>query len=374
MLDEVGTGTDPKEGSALAIAMLTQLTEKQALTIATTHHGELKAFAHQQAQVENGSMEFDLETLLPTYRLRIGIPGSSYAIEIARRYGLPESLVQQAKDYVGEDKDRLEDLILNLEDRIQKIEKERGELSLKLSKAEMSQNLYERQLKDLKENKSSLKEKAAAEAEQILKNANAIIERAVQEIRHSDASKTAIKTAKESVKTKRSEVEKMLRKPATAKPPSEKLEKGARVWIDSLNEEGELLEDLAGKRKVRVQVGNVTMTLDTVGIRKSNRTSEKPKSPRPASAPVVDSLSRGAKPELDLRGLDSQDAIEETDRYLDDALESGWEEVRIVHGKGTGVLRKRVNEFLSRDKRVEEKRLGKWGEGDTGVTVVKLRH
>lgn len=134
-----------------------------------------------------------------------------------------------------------------------------------------------------------------------------------------------------------------------------------------------MLDDPQGANRVRVLVGNVKMTLDITGLQKSDKSAPEERVIRTVSGKQADTLRDGVKPELDLRGLDSQEAIEETDRYLDEALDEGWEEVRIVHGKGSGVLRKRINEFLSRDKRVEEKRLGKWGEGDTGVTVVKLR-
>jgi DNA mismatch repair protein MutS2 len=373
LLDEIGTGTDPKEGSALAITILSELTKRNVLTIATTHHGELKAFAHRHSRVENGSMEFNLETLEPAYRLRLGIPGSSYAVEIARRYGLPEPLIQQARKYVGEAKDKLEDLILNLEERIQELEKKNSELSIKNTQAEAMRNLYQRQLDELKKNKADLKQQAAEEAQRILQEANALIERTVQEIRQTQASRAAIKSAKTLIREKKAEVEKALivEEPSPADIPF--LQKGDFVWVEPLGEEGELLEDSEGKNKVRVLVGNVKLTLDVSGLRKLDRRPSGGKVIRTMTGEKIDTLRERTGPELDLRGLDSQEAIEETDRYLDQAIEEGWDEVRIVHGKGTGILRQRINEFLSRDKRVEEKRLGKWGEGDTGVTVVKLR-
>ncbi len=373
LLDEIGTGTDPKEGSALAISVLMELTEKKVLTIATTHHGELKAFAHEFPGVENGSMEFDLETLLPTYRLRTGLPGSSYALEIARRYGLPEHLLARATQLVGEEKDKLEDLILSLEARLQTIEKERGALSIKLSQAEAMRNLYERQLDQLKANKSSLKKTAEAEAQKILQEANALIERTVREIRESAAAKSVIKNARERIREKREILQKGTEKSINGGELPRGLSKGDRVWIESLQETGELLDHPGGKRKVRVSVGNVTLTVDISGIHKTKKKIQPPKTGRSVTADQLDAPGEGVLPELDLRGLDSHDAIDETNRYLDEAIQSDWEEIRIVHGKGTGVLRTAVNNFLARDKRVESKRLGHWGEGDTGVTVVKLR-
>ncbi|NIS38766.1 hypothetical protein GWN91_06440 [Candidatus Saccharibacteria bacterium] len=151
------------------------------------------------------------------------------------------------------------------------------------------------------------------------------------------------------------------------------LKKGDSVHIETLNEDGELLEDVDGKNKVRVRVNEIKMTLDVTGLKKIEQPADHTKVIHKYSGKRVDQLGKGIGSELDLRGLDSEQAIEKTDQYLNSALESDWDEVRIVHGKGTGTLRKRINEFLARDKRVEEKRLGKWGEGDTGVTVVKLR-
>ncbi|OPX31308.1 hypothetical protein B1H10_08960, partial [candidate division KSB1 bacterium 4484_188] len=195
LVDEIGTGTDPREGAALAIAFLTELTERKALSIATTHHGELKAFAYATEGVENASMEFDLETLQPTYRLQVGIPGSSYAFEIARRYGLSETVLKNAESITGPDKGQLENLILNLNDRLQKIESERRELSIKLSQAKGLQNLYQSEMERLKREKATLRQQAAEEARQIVENARAEIEHAVAEIRKSKASKEKIREA-----------------------------------------------------------------------------------------------------------------------------------------------------------------------------------
>ncbi len=373
LIDEIGTGTDPLEGSALAIAILSELTERQSLTIATTHHGQLKAFAHSRAQVENGSMEFDLDTLQPTYKLRTGIPGSSYALEIARRYGLNESLIENAKQNVGREEYQLEQLTLNLEERLQRLQTEHREVNIKLSEAEAMRNLYQRQLEDMKKHKEALQKQSAEDAQKILKDANALIERLVREIRESGASKTAIKTARDALEKQKTEVEEILS--AREQQPAEmpQLKKGDSVHIETLNEDGELLEDVDGKNKVRVRVNEIKMTLDVTGLKKIEQPADHTKVIHKYSGKRVDQLGKGIGSELDLRGLDSEQAIEKTDQYLNSALESDWDEVRIVHGKGTGTLRKRINEFLARDKRVEEKRLGKWGEGDTGVTVVKLR-
>lgn len=376
LLDEIGTGTDPKEGAALAISILSQLTEKKVVTVATTHHGELKAFAHTTQGVENASMEFNLEDLQPSYRLRVGIPGSSYAFEIARRYGLPAKTISLARKFVGKEKDKLETLILNLEKQIQELEKEKQQLSIKLSEGEGLRKLYERQANQLKQEKKSLQQKAAEDAQRILQDANALVEKVVAEIRSEKASRETIKAAHEALQTKKDEIQQILKSAEEPAVESGDLKKGDIVWIKSLREEGELLEDSANKDKLRVLVGNARITLDKTDLQKLDKTEVNETTTsfkRAQGMETIGSFREGLKPELDLRGLDAMEAIEQTDKYLSEVIDAGWEEIRIVHGKGTGVLRKKINEYLSRDKRVLEKRIGKWGEGDTGVTVVKLR-
>lgn len=373
LLDEVGTGTDPREGAALAISILSQLTTKKTLTIATTHHGELKAFAHTTPGVENASMEFNLENLQPNYRLRLGIPGSSYAFEIAKRYGLPEDIIKEARNFIGKEKDKLENLILDLEKHIQQIEEQRRSLTIRLSEAQGFRNLYEGKTEQLKSEKKLLQKKAAEEAQKILQDANALVENVVADIRSNAASREAIKSAHDSLKKQKEEINRILANEQPSGADFEELSKGDIVWIKSLREEGELLEDSNGKDKLRVLVGNLKMTLDRNDFQKSNKSETRQRVSTTVKVEEIDEINAGVGPELDVRGLDSLEAIEKTERYLSEIADSGWDEIRIVHGKGSGVLRKRINEFLSRDKRVLEKRLGKWGEGDTGVTVVKLR-
>jgi DNA mismatch repair protein MutS2 len=373
LLDEIGTSTDPKEGAALAISILRDLTRNKVLTVATTHHGELKAFAHSERQVENASMEFDLETLQPTYHLKLGIPGSSYGFEIARRYGLPEKIIQDAQTIVGVEKDKLEDLIINLATKIQEIERERRELSIKLSETEGLRNLYERQAQHFKQNKKEMIQDAANEAKKIIRESKKLVEHVVEEIRSQQATKDSIKIARTTLEEKANTLEKMLGSEKDDLVNSEILKSGDIVSIQSLQEEGEVIEVSDDQQKVKVLVNNVKMTLGRTGLKKLVKNIIQDKQHRGIKTHFSDSIKMRLKPELDLRGLDSENAIEKTDRYLSEILDSDWDEVRIIHGKGTGVLRKRINEFLSRDSRVLEKRLGVWGEGDTGVTIVKLK-
>ncbi len=373
LVDEIGTGTDPREGSALGIALIRKLTELNSLTVATTHHGELKVFAHQTESVENASMEFDVDSLQPTYRLRIGIPGSSYAFEIAHRYGLSESVLRKAKQILGEDKGNLENMIIKLNERLQEVEKEYRELNIKLSQAQGLKILYEKEMDKFKSEKSKRIREAAAEANLIISEANAKIEKIIAEIRKNQASKSTIRKAHGLVTSMKEQTEKILAQSQPDLNKSDELHSGEVVWIESLNSEGEILSDPDSKEKVWVLVNDVRLRLSVRDLRKIGKKKIENDHVFKQEKGISDNLKEGITPELDLRGMDSYEAAEAMTIYLDQAMEYGWDEVRIIHGKGTGVLRKKINEILSRDARVEEKRLGKWGEGDSGVTVVKLK-
>ncbi len=372
LLDEIGTGTDPREGASLAISILTELTRRKSLTIATTHHGELKAFAYNTGGVENGSMEFNLDTLVPTYRLQVGIPGSSYAFEIARRYGLPAEILNRAIELLGSEKNQLENLIISLNERLQETEKERRDISIKLSESEGFRQLYQKELQKLQNEKTELRRNAAEEAKKIVDEANATIERLVADIRKTQAQRDKIREAKRRIGEMREHMGAIISETEQEKASPEQFQVGDIVWIETLREEGELLSDPEPNGKVWVLVNDIRMNLKTDNMRKLEKQHSASGKVRRQSR-VDDSLEAGVHPELDLRGMDSFQALEATGRYLDRAVEQGWDEIRIIHGKGTGVLRREVNNYLSRDERVAEKRLGKWGEGDTGVTVVTLK-
>lgn len=373
LIDEIGTGTDPREGSSLAIAFLMELNRRKVLTVATTHHGELKAFAFNTPGVENASMEFDLSTLLPTYRLQLGIPGSSYAFEIARRYGLSESVLQEAINILGAEKSQLENLIINLTERLQQTEKERREVNIKLSESEGLKNLYQLELEKLRREKTELRRQAAEEARKIVEQANTAIERLIADIRRTQAQKEKIKEAHLKIAELRQVADNVLKETQMAEAPSDEFHEGDVVWIESLKAEGELVSEPDKQQKVWVLVNDLRMNLPLQGMKKLAKPRAESRRLLARTGSGSEKLEEGVIPELDLRGMDSYQAIEETNRYLDQACQQGWDEIRIIHGKGTGTLRKQVNAFLSKDPRVEQKRLGKWGEGDTGVTVVRLK-
>jgi len=318
-------------------------------------------------------MEFDLNTLLPTFRLQIGIPGSSYAFEIARRYGLSETVLQQATRILGAEKSQLENLIISLNQRLQQTEKERREVSIKLSQSDGLKNLYQAELDKLRREKTELRRQAAEEAKKIVEEANITIERLIADIRRTQAQKEKIKEAHQKVAELRQAAENVLKETRLPETEPDELHQGDVVWIESLRAEGELVTEPDKQQKAWILVNDLRMNLPLQGVKKLTKSQADSRRNLVRADSRTDKLEAGIYPELDLRGMDSYQAIEETNRYLDQAQQQGWEEIRIIHGKGTGILRKEINAFLSRDPRVETKRLGKWGEGDTGVTIVHLK-
>jgi DNA mismatch repair protein MutS2 len=373
LIDEIGTGTDPREGSALAIAYLQKLTDRNALTIATTHHGELKAFAYNTENVENASMEFNLETLLPTYRLQLGIPGSSYAFEIAKRFGLSTKVLEEAIKILGTEKNQLESLIISLNDQLQQAEKERREINIKLTESEGLRKLYQTEVEKIEKEKTELRRNAAQEAKRIVDEANKTIENLIADIRKSAAQKEQIKIAHQTLNQLRENTGQILQETEQPSEIQEDFRLGDIIWIENLREEGEIISEPDEQQKAWVLVRDMRMNLSLKDCKKLHKKESSSFMSRRNSAQLSETLEIGVLPELDVRGMDSYAAIEATNLYIDQALENGWEEIRIIHGKGTGILRKEINKFLQKDNRILNKRLGKWGEGDTGVTVVKLK-
>jgi DNA mismatch repair protein MutS2 len=368
-------GTDPDEGSAMAVAVLEELTRRGAKTIVTTHHGALKEFAFNTPGVENGSMEFEMETLRPTYRFRMGAPGSSYALEIAQRLGLPDQLLVRSRELIGSEKGNLERLILDLERKVQESEKLAQQLDLEKTRLEGLTNLYQERYGAIKKEERALKEKALRESEQILRQANAAVEKAIKEIRERQAEHEAITQAKQLIETEKANVAAAIQNlggehtTIESKAPSH-LQTGDEVFWHTHRATGRVVEDYDGLGKVLIQVNNLKFRVPIDELSERNVT------PRPAKPATPVAVQTAAKsdvlPEINLLGCTLDEAISKTDKFLDDALLAGWNQVRIIHGKGTGVLRKGLAEFLEKHPRVKSKKMGAWNEGDLGVTVVEL--
>ena len=365
LIDEIGSGTDPIEGGSLAAALLEKLTEIGCSTIATTHHSSLKSFAHNKQGMQNASMEYDQAKLSPTYKFRLGVPGSSYAIEMAERMDLPAEMIERAKEYRGSDFQKLDKLIIDLEQKTQAVTEELAVALQQREKLDSLVILYDTKLSSLNSELKQIKGKALDEAQQLLQKANTGIEQAVREIREKGAESQTIRKVKSDITKLKAEVE-VTKASLETKPTIDvAFQKGDSVRLRSNNAQGEVLQRI-DERHYLVIVGDVKLRLDVSELEATKDTA------RGASRSLVTIEASEIKREVDLRGLYGDEAIDRIDKFLDDALLAGLHRVDIIHGKGTGALRKRVGEYLKKHKSVKSFRLGEWNEGGTGVTVVEL--
>lgn len=380
LFDELGAGTDPTEGAALAIAILSHLHTKGIRTMATTHYSELKVYALTTEGVENACCEFDVESLKPTYRLLIGIPGKSNAFAISSKLGLPDYIIEDAKNRLSEHDVSFEDLLGDLENSRRTIEKERDEI----------QN-YKREVERLKTQTRQKQEKLEEQRERILREANEKANAILRDAKEmaDETMKNFRKFGKEGISAAEMEKEReRLRqkiketsakstltpqKPKkTYKPSDFKL--GESVKVLSMNLTGTISSLPDSRGNVTVQMGILRSQVhisDLEIIEEQNPYAPK-NMRRTGSGKIKMSKSLSVSPEINLLGKTVDDAVAELDKYLDDALLSHLNSVRVVHGKGTGALRKGIHEYLRRQKHVKSYHLAEFGEGDAGVTIVNL--
>lgn len=385
LLDELGAGTDPTEGSALAMSILEHLLARSARTVATTHYSELKTFAYSRARVENASVEFDVETLRPTYRLLIGVPGSSNAFEISRRLGLSSVIVDRARQFLTKEQERVEDLIAGIHATRAELERERSEAARLRYEAQQLKADFEKRYAGAQQKATEALEKARAQATQVLaqarREAEAIIEElkgALKQQRESERTQ-AIQSARTRLTQARQSllVDQPHQEPRRAGEVPRYLKPGDAVTILSLGQTGYVLTEPDASGHVLVQAGILKVTVSLSDLARAEEPAE---SARRAGAAGTRSAGRGSAltkakelpTELDMRGLMVDEALDRLDKYLDDAVMAGLPQIRIIHGKGTGALRKAVTDFLRGHRHVASFRLGVMGEGGDGVTVAKL--
>ncbi len=373
LFDELGAGTDPTEGAALAMAILDYVISRGARLVATTHYSELKAYAYDRPEVINASVEFDVETLRPTYRLLIGVPGRSNAFAIASRLGLPKEIIQEAKQSISEEENQVETMIASLEKNTKSAEKERKEAEkLRLEAEELRRQLEEERNQFALE-KNRLIEKAEEEARIALQLAKEEANAIIRELRDMMAEGIEIKEhrlieAKKRLGNAVLELEKeKVKKPAKAVRAAQ-VKVGDEVMVNTFGQKGTVLEKITDKEFL-VQIGIMKMKVkrEDMSVVKSSKPQQV------VQYTAVKSRRGNVKMELDLRGYNVEDGIQEIDRYLDEAILAGLHTVSIIHGHGTGVLRKGVHEFLRGHRNVKSFRLGGQGEGGVGATIVELR-
>lgn len=381
LLDELGAGTDPTEGAALAIAVIERLHSRKIRTAVTTHYSELKVFAISTDGVENASCEFDVVSLRPTYKLLIGVPGKSNAFAISQRLGLDEDIIQNAKAFLSHEDAKFEDVITDLEISRKSLEEEREQIQAYRREAERLKTELEAQRKKTAQRREKIILKANEEAKALLiqakEDADSIVKE-VQRLARENSSQKELDQKRNELKGKIEASDKKLSK--LSKPQqvrmvnSEKLKKGDRVYITSLRQSGTLesLPNQKGEVMVKAGIMNVRVSVKELSYDVSVQEKKAPEKPRYTSG-VKSGKAKNIRSEIDLRGSMALEAIEKVDKYLDDAYLAGMSPITIIHGKGTGALRSAIHEFLRKNSHVKSYRLGEYGEGEAGVTIVELK-
>ncbi|MEA4870794.1 MAG: endonuclease MutS2 [Christensenella sp.] len=374
LLDELGAGTDPVEGAALAQAILENLYERKTLTVATTHYSEIKAFALMHAGMQNASMEFDVDRLCPTYRLFIGIPGKSNAFEISKRLGLGEEVISRAQDFLQKKDVAFETVLSEAEQARRSAENDKEEIYRLRIETEKIKTDLEKEKKKLEDEKTLLRQKAREDARRMVQETRQDMEKLIVQLRSIEKIdqkqlERAVQSSRDALrKTEERLYEQAVQRETAGIAPSS-VHPGERVKLITLGQEATVLKAADAKGEVLVQAGVMKLSIPLNDIRPVEQKQKKPVT----SAKVTLTQDRGSALTLDLRGSMVDDACLELDRFIDNALMTGVHEFYVVHGKGTGALRTGVQAYLKNHPRVKSYRIGAYGEGDAGVTVVTLK-
>ena len=379
LIDEIGAGTDPEEGTALAMAILEHLREQGIRTIATTHYGELKAFAYTQEGVENASVEFDIETLRPTYRLLIGVAGSSNAFAISQRLGLPKELVEKARIMAGGEHQKFETVLSVMEEHKRASEKERQEAAALRQESVRLRQIIEREKQSWEIKKKDAMIKARAEADELMRQTRLEAEAVIRDLKqhYSTSGASALQESVDSARRKiREKISELNPLEASETPvvfetdAAAKVVKGSVVLVANLGQQGNVLS-VEGDSVV-VQLGALKMTVARNQCRVLKRSEQKSLEPARKARQLSTEKMQPVSREIDIRGMNNEEASYVLEKYLDDAALAGLDSVSIIHGKGTGALRKGVQTFLAAHPRVKGISIAEVNQGGTGVSVVKL--
>ena len=375
LIDEIGTGTDPEEGAALAMAVLEALTVRGTVSMVTTHHGALKAFAHRTPGIANGSMAFDTRTLTPTYQFRADIPGSSYALEMGKRMGLPEAVIARSKALMGNQADQLEDLILRLEERLERNKRLATDLKTERLVVDGLKKRFEENNARLEREKKQLRYQAVQEASAIIKQANATVEKAIRTIRETGATKEAIRKARALIQEEKEALERELGI-ATLDEDLRKAGQlldgflpGCAVYWKRTGAVGTVLSDKDPAGRVLIAFGKVKAHVPGEELSRANDIGASLTDPRSGVEIHVPEM---VQREVDVRGMRVEEALTVVDKFLDDALLAGLKEVQIIHGTGTGALRKSLIPFLNQHPLVQATRPGGLHQENPGATIVDV--
>ena len=378
LVDELGSGTDPLEGANLAISILEHFKNLNALTIATTHYQELKKYALANDGFENASVEFDIETLSPTYKLLIGIPGKSNAFEISKKLGINNSIIERAKNLLNSEDIKFEAIMKNIYDDKNKIEKEKQEISNKLDEAERLRNSIKNDISAKEQKAKEMIDNAKIEARKILLNAKEDVNEMIKQA--TNASSKDLNNIRNSLNDKikaTSTVNSSNNNVANATKAIDvnEIKPNLKVFVTTLNQEGIVLSNVSKDNEVQVQIGSLKMSVNIANLQKVNESNRKTSSNNKGKSNYSYKISkaRSLNSEINVIGENVLDATALIDKYLDDCAMAKLPSVRIVHGKGTGKLKQGIHEFLRHNPHVKSFRMGTFGEGEMGVTIVELK-
>jgi len=365
LLDELGTGTDPAEGAALAAAFLLKLYEKGSTVFATTHHGNLKILANDQDGFLNASMIYDVENLEPTYKFRLGVPGSSYAFEVARRIGIDDSIIEIAKQNLDEDKNRIEEFLVELEAKSNKIREKLNEYERENTRLKGLTNLYQSKIKILENEKKSIILDAKTKADEYLKNINKEVEKTIKRIKETNAERSVIVEEKKKLTKIKRENEDLVKNVETEEQQHVELSVGDFVKIKDTTTEGEIVningdvaQIVSGKIKLKAKLNKLRKTRKREKVVANNYRNYTTASP---------------EMRIDIRGKKPEEIEYQLLRFIDNAYANNLSKVEIVHGKGTGVLKETVRHLLSKHEGVKDFEFAKIELGGEGVTIVNLK-
>jgi DNA mismatch repair protein MutS2 len=367
LLDEIGASTDPAEGASLSMAIISELTKRKFITIATTHQGILKSYAYQTKGVSNGSMEFDKKNISPTYKFRAGLPGSSYAFEISKRHGLPKYIIDKARVHLGKDKENLEGLISELDTKITNYNKMiLDSKSVNIQLKDLREH-YDKKFTELQRNEKKIMRDAAKKAKEVIAQSNKMIENAVAEIKTKNADKDVVKKVREVIQKEERKLNVLNAIPDTKKSYDGELKTGMEVEIKNFSSTG-IINEVKGKN-VELTIGDINLRIKKDQIVSVIKGKKEDISVNVTYTPTPDT----AKMELDLRGKRGDVAIAMLEKHIESMILNNLNFSEIIHGKGEGILSKLVNEYLAKNPHVKRKKFGEYGEGDYGVTVIELK-
>ena len=370
LMDELGSGTDPMEGAAFAMAIIDYLNKKHVTSIITTHYSEVKAYAFNTTGIKSASMEFNVETLSPTYRLLEGIPGESNALIIARKYGISEEVIENAKSYISEDNQRVEEMLKSIKEKNDELETMQAQLEATRTELDKQKSIYEQNMIKLENEKNEIIKRAYEEADNYLKNMQAKAKNLIDKINSEESKKEDAKNAQRSLNMLRESFitdKKKNVKEKKAVTQNIDFSVGEEVLVKTMNQNGKILKIMPNNR-IQVQTGILKLVVSTDDIVKIQK--KKTNKFKNFASLKRTSQVRG---EIDLRGMNADEAIAELETYMDRAMLTGYHEIYIIHGKGTMVLRKKIHEYLRTSKYVTEFKDANQNEGGIGCTVATLK-